>query len=252
MPPAATHPSLLPTDWKIPAAIRERLGVEAGRQRMMLEEDHLLLVLHASPAENEQGRRGRFFWREPSGVWHAAPRTDRVATLDSHLDEYNETLEQLEQADDAASQAHDFLRLLDRAAPLTRSTRNMHDTLQQAREALPDERRLIVARDRAYDLARRADLLYHDAKNGLEFAMASQAEKQAESSRQMATAAYRLNLLAAFFFPIATLSAIFGTNLQNGMEHWNRSHPLTPLLTVIGAGLFCGWVLMQFIKRPPE
>ena len=45
-PPPA---SPLPKSWEIPDAIRNRLGREAGPQRAMLEEGHLLVIAHRMP-----------------------------------------------------------------------------------------------------------------------------------------------------------------------------------------------------------
>ncbi|MEE8452843.1 MAG: hypothetical protein V3R99_13040, partial [Thermoguttaceae bacterium] len=103
------------------------------------------------------------------------------------------------------------------------------------------------ARDRAYDIARTAELLYSEAKNSLEFEIARRTEQQAASARQMSVSAHRLNLLAAFFFPIATITAIFGVNLQHGFE--TQSAPL-PFVVVLGAGLLLGVVLKSFVTRP--
>ncbi|MEN9678301.1 MAG: hypothetical protein RIS76_4197 [Verrucomicrobiota bacterium] len=51
LPPMTAEASVLPKLWTtIPEAIRNRLGREAGPQRAMLEEDHLLLILHQIPA----------------------------------------------------------------------------------------------------------------------------------------------------------------------------------------------------------
>ncbi len=61
--------SIIPATWQIPAAIRNRLGNSAGRQRTMAAEDHLLLVLHAPPKPDDSERSGRFFWRSPQGDW---------------------------------------------------------------------------------------------------------------------------------------------------------------------------------------
>jgi Mg2+ and Co2+ transporter CorA len=47
--------------------------------------------------------------------------------------------------------------------------------------------------------------------------VARKTEEQAQRGYEMAVSAHRLNLLAAIFFPIATLSAIFGMNLQHGL-----------------------------------
>ena len=242
--------TLLPTEWAVPDKLRDRLGTTAGRQRVLLEDGHLVLVLHATPGADEIGRRGRFFWRDPSGIWRAAPAAERVATLEEHLAEYERAIAQLERVEDGAASARDYFELLDHATPLARATRNLYAVLQHAREAVPEVRDLIVARDQASDLARRAELLQEDSRNGLEFAIAWQAEQQAESSYQMSVAAHRLNLLVAFFFPIATLMAIFGTNLKTGLESWNETVGPLPLYAVLCAGLLCGVALTGFVTRP--
>jgi hypothetical protein len=242
--------TLLPADWAVPAEFRLRLGESAGRQRVMEADGHLLLVLHAPPEADEASRRGRFFWRDPQGTWKAAPRGDPVSSLAEHLASLRTMIERLEQADEDAQSAREYFNLLDQLAPLTRSARNLHDVLQKAREALPGERRLIVARDEAYEMSRRADLLYDDAKNGLEFAIARQAEAQAESSRRMAVAAHRLNVLVALFFPIATLTAIFGMNLRHGLEQYDTRFAPGLLIGVTAAGLLLGVIITGFITRP--
>ncbi|MEX2306406.1 MAG: hypothetical protein WD738_02375 [Pirellulales bacterium] len=246
----APESTLLPADWTVPAHLRSRLGTIAGRQRVLHEDGHLLLVLHAPPGADDTHRRGRFFWRDPSGTWRAAPKAERVATLEQHLAEYRSAIEQLEQSADEAYQARDYFALLDRLTPLTRATRNLYEALQEAREAVRDDRQLIVARDQAYDLTRRADLLHADAKNGLDFAVAWQAEQQAESSYQMSVATHRLNLLVAFFFPIATLMTVLGANLRHGFEGWDRANSPVPLLAMLAAGLAFGFLLTGFVTRP--
>jgi hypothetical protein len=242
--------TLLPPDWSIPAKLRDRLGTSAGKQRVLEEEGHLLLVLHAVPGVDEVGRRGRFFWRDPSGAWRVAPETDRVATLAEHMNEYQLAIATLEHGEEAARQARDYFELLDHLTPLERATRNLYAVLQQAREAATDDRELIVVRDQASDLTRRVELLHDELRNGLEFAIAWQGEQQAEMSYQMSVATHRLNLLAAFFFPIVTLTAIFGTNLQHGFEEWDKLKGPLPLAAVIAVGLLCGVILTGFITKP--
>jgi hypothetical protein len=239
--------TLLPADWTVPAKLRARLGTTAGRQRVLDAEGHMVLVLHAPPSADETGRRGRFFWRDPDGNWRAAPKAERVANLSDHLNEYLAAIEKLEEAEDTARGARDYFELLDQLAPLARAIRNMYETLQKAREMHSEDRNLIVARDQAYDLTRRADLLHEDTKNGLDFAIAWQAEQQAESTYQMSVGTHRLNLLVAFFFPIATMMTIFGANLRHGLEGWDQASAPMPLLAVLGAGLFAGIILTAFV-----
>jgi hypothetical protein len=242
--------TLLPADWEVPAKLRARLGATAGRQRVLDGEGHLILVLHAPPGADETGRRGRFFWRAADGTWRTAPKAERVANIDAHLNDYRAVIEQLERTEDEAQNARDYFELLDQLAPLARSARNMYETLQQARETVPNDRHLIVARDQAYEITRRADLLYADAKNALDFAVAWQAEQQAESSHKMAVATHRLNMLVAFFFPIATLSTIFGVEMNHGLRTWDESIGPLPFLAVMAIGLICGVLLTGFIGRP--
>jgi hypothetical protein len=59
-----------------------------------------------------------------------------------------------------ASSAHDYFCLLQATAPLQRASRNMHAALQQAREMVPGDHQLIVARDAAGDAEREFELLY--------------------------------------------------------------------------------------------
>jgi ABC-type polysaccharide/polyol phosphate export permease len=62
----------------------------------------------------------------------------------------------------------------------------------------------------------------------------------------MALSAHRLNSLVAFFFPIATLTAVFGVNLRHGLE---EAEPPYPFLILIVAGLILGAILNSFISR---
>jgi Mg2+ and Co2+ transporter CorA len=56
-------------------------------------------------------------------------------------------------------------------------------------------------------------------------------------------------MLAAFFFPIATLTAIFGVNLRHGYE---ERHVPQLFLVTIGAGLLMGLLLTLLIGRRPR
>lgn len=235
----------LPTAWTVPDGFRQRLGERVGKQRLMQADGHLLLVLHAPPRGDETERVGRYFWRKPEGTWCAAEPGGRSVTLASHLAEFESTVDQLDQLEDAASSARDYFELMSRLGPLHRTARNLHVVLQQAREAVPQDRELINQRDRAYEIERSLELLHSDAKNGLDFAMARQAEEQSAAADRMARAAHRLNLLAAFFFPLATLSAVLGVNLEHG---WERVPGPLPFFTMIGSGLAAGLVLMLYVS----
>jgi hypothetical protein len=88
--------SLLPEVWSVPQEFRDRLGEEVGRQRAMLADGHVLLVLHQVPDESDMDRSGRFFWREPDGMWHADGEGTGIDKLSRHIKTYDDAVEDLE------------------------------------------------------------------------------------------------------------------------------------------------------------
>ncbi|MDX1946405.1 MAG: hypothetical protein SFU86_13475 [Pirellulaceae bacterium] len=241
-----TTKSVLPATWEnVPEVFQQRLGEKAGRQRAMSADGHLLLVLHRPPKKNEPHRQARLLWRKPDGTWQASDGASGPAALGRHLAEFGEVLERYDRQEDNAQSVADLFGILEGVSPLSRSIRNLHATLQDAREKVPDDRDLINFRDRAYELERTADLLVGDVRNALEFATAKKAEEQAAHTHQMAVAAHRLNLLAAFFFPIATLSAVFGSGLAHPLER--LLPPPLAFFAVLLAGLTLGIGLLLFL-----
>jgi hypothetical protein len=237
--------SPLPPSWELPAEIRSRLGEKVGRQRAMSADGHLLLVLHAPPKADENERVGRFYWRKPDGTWQSTETSGGASTVGKHLEEFAQRLELLDRKVDEATLARDYFAVMSHLSPLLRAARNLYQTLQDAREMADNNAEVITLRDRAYEIERYAELLYEDAKNGLDFAVARRAEEHAAASHRMETAAHRLNLLAAFFFPLATLSAIFGVNMVHGFE---QSNPPWTFATLIGVGVVLGLALTVFIS----
>jgi hypothetical protein len=240
------HRSILPAIWDLPTTIRDRLGARAGRQRPMIHDGHVLLVLHRPPKPDEEQREGRFFWRKPDGTWMSSESGGGLASLSAHLQEYADLIERYDDKEESASTAAEYFDVIQAVTPLHRAARNLHGVLQEARKAVPDDHDLIDFRDQAYDIERNAELLYIDTKNGLEYALARRSEEQAAAAHDMSVSAHRLNVLAAFFFPIATLSAIFGVNLQHG---WENAPGPGPFFALLAAGLACGFVLKGYITR---
>lgn len=242
-------PTILPAVWKVPQVFRDRLGTKAGRQRAMQADGHLLLVLHAPPGADDDERVGRFFWRDPDGQWSSDVFGGGAGALKKQLDQYTALLDEREQQDDAAQNATAYFDVISALAPLKRAARHQHEVLQKARQLCPDDRDLISHRDRAYQIERNSELLYDDAKNGLDFLMARQSEEQAASSHRMSVAAHRLNVMAALFFPIATLTTIFGVNMKHGLEedYWPW-----PFLGCVAIGLLAGVVLTGMMKSKSE
>ncbi|MCC9606504.1 hypothetical protein LOC69_11455 [Blastopirellula sp. JC733] len=239
--------SLLPAIWEVPDLFRRRLGDQVGKQRVMQADGQLLLVLHQPPKPGEKNRVGRFFWRDGKKEWNSSDLGSGDGAITRHLGQYASAIDRLEKEEEAAEGSAAYFQVISDLSPLLRATRNMHAVLQKAREVSGDDKALINARDRAYELERKAELLYNEAKNELDFAIAQQTERQADAAHRMSVSAHRLNVLAAFFFPIVTLATIFGADLHHGLENWN---PPWPFLTMTGVGLLLGFILWMFVNAP--
>lgn len=240
--------SPLPMGWTLPEEIRARLGDQAGRQRAMLAEDHLLVILHEPVSPPGQPQRGRIFWRDPQGNWKSNTNANGLMALKQHAQEFMTEITRLDERLDAANSADDYFNVLQAIQPLHRAARNTHAALQQAREMVPADRDLIVARDQSVEIERAAELLHGDARNAMEYAQAKQAESQAQLAMQMSAAAHRLNVLVAVFFPIATLSAIFGMNLHSGIV--SNDNPRDFWIVVV-VGFIVGWFLKSLVSLKP-
>ncbi len=237
---------IVPDSWDIPQQIRDRFGDTAGRQRAMLAAGHLLLVLHEPPGPDDRDRKARILWRDPAGSWAWNADGSVTHLLKKHLASFTELTEQLENQLQAASGAADYFSLLQAIAPLHRTSRNLHTTLQQAREMIPEDRDIIVARDSASDIERAFELLHEDAKNGLDYTMARRTELQSEQTYKMSVSAHRLNVLAAVFFPVTAITSIFGMNCSPALD------PLTSAWIfwgVLGFGSVSGLVLSRIITQ---
>jgi hypothetical protein len=213
----------IPQSWNVPHSFRARFSDVAGHQRAMSDEGHLLLVLHAPPQLGSHDRELRLFWRSADGHWKASTMGQGVESLEAHIADYETRVNRLEAWEQSAEGSDDYFRVRREITPLRRAAHNMYEAIQAGLDACPDDRELLARRNQAGTIERAADLLYEDAQHGLDYAIAKQTEQQALAGR-------RLNLMAAFFFPIATLASVFGMNLTNGIEH------------VAGPGLF--WAVL--------
>lgn len=228
----------IPPNWDVPAIFRQRMGDVAGHQRAMFADGHLLLVLHELPSTESPKRNLRLFWRAPEGTWNSDCFGNGISALQNHLSEYSKRVDQLDEMVSNACGADDYYLAVHAVAPLRRAAHNMHETLQNGREALVADRDLISCRNQAGTIERAADLVNEDAQHGLQYAIAKQVEQQA-------TATHRLNMLAAFFFPVATFAAVFGMNLSHGMEQL-----LAPWLfwLVLAVGVAMGFIVHAFVS----
>jgi hypothetical protein len=170
--------------------------------------------------------------------------------LGKHLGEFSDLVEKFDRLEDNATTVDEMFRIIEAMSPLHRTSRNLHAALQEARTQISGDRDLINFRDRAYEIERAAELLLSEVQTALEFALAKKTEEQTAAAHQMALASHRLNLLAAFFFPIVTLCSIFGVSLNHGLESVVPA-PFA-FLAVIAIGLFLGIVLSSILatNRP--
>ncbi len=238
--------SMIPPTWDVPATFRSRLGNSVGRQRSMLADGHLLLVLHAPPQPDQDDRQGRFFWRKPDGNWVSDQLGGGPSAVNRHLEEYDQLIDRLEIQEQHAKNARDYFEVMEALTPLHRAAGNLYLALQEARKQCPEAREVIDMRDRAYEIQRSAELLSSGCKNALDYQMAKQAEEQARASQHMAVAAHRLNLLAAFFFPLATIAGLFGMEIRSGIER--LPEPQT-FIAVVAIGLLFGAILTALLIR---
>lgn len=201
----------IPKTWDLPDSIRKRLGETVGKQRLMNEDGHLLLLLHQVPrAEDDEVRTAVVVWRNPAGEWKSSPLAGGIGGLEGHLASFRTAIHEVDTDVEAAKTARQYFEVMRRVNPLQRSTRHLSQVLQETRQALPDESRVISLRDQAVDLERGVDLVASDAKSGMDFTLAEAASSQAHAAAVANQEARRLNRLAAFFFPLATLVAVFG------------------------------------------
>ena len=123
----------IPPKWDVPQLFRQRLGDVAGRQRVMVSEGHLLLILHELPTEESAERNLRLFWRAPDGTWQSDCLGAGIAALQMHLTEYAMAVDQLDKLEDQASGSEDFFRVRHAMTPLRRASLNLHKALQIGR-----------------------------------------------------------------------------------------------------------------------
>jgi hypothetical protein len=232
----------IPKTWDLPDAITRRLGETVGKQRMMNEDGHLLLLLHQVPkVEDDEVRTAVVVWRSPAGEWKSSPVGGGLVGLEAHLASYRTAIHQLDEAVDVAKSARHYFDVMRLVHPMQRSTRSMFEVLQAARQALPDDARVINLRDQAADLERAIELVSADAKAGMDFTVAEAASQQAISSEAANQEARRLNRLAAFFFPLATLVAVFGMNPPETM------YRQPGFWAVLAAGVVLGFIVFSLV-----
>jgi len=236
--------SPLPLAWDVPGIFRSRLGEHSGRQRIMSANGHLLIILHRLPEPGNSARSSAIFWRNPRGDWLSTEGGSGLGALNAHLDSWRKAVDRIDEQMQQHPSADVFFETLQSTTPLLRTIRNTHRTLQEARDKCPEDRAILLARDGIGELERAIDLLYHDAKNGMEFMIAKQGEVQAQRAHQLVLAGHRMNLLVAMFLPLTAVGSVFGMHLSHGLEDW---HAPWLFWGMLGGALMTGVLLVAAI-----
>lgn len=210
----------------------------------MFEDGHLLLILHEMPAPDGVERKPAFFWRSSTGEWKASRSQLPSGTMTDFLKTYEDRLLKLDAQESQAAVASDHHGVLESVAPILRAARGLHRSLQQARDMVKEDRELINHRDRGAAVERTAELLVQDAQFGLSYIAARQSEAQAESAARMASAAYRLNVLAALFLPLTAVASVLGMEIHSGVSDTQQNFWL-----VVALGVSLGLIFALLIRR---
>jgi hypothetical protein len=236
--------SPLPLSWDVPGVFRSRLGERSGRQRVMSASGHLLLILHKVPETGNPARSPSIFWRSPRGDWTSIEGGSGLGALNAHFESWRRAVDRLEDQMQQHPSADNYFEVLQHTTPLLRTMRNAGRTMQDAREACPEDRAILLARDDAGELERAIDLLHHDAKNGMEFMIAKQGEVQAQRAHELVLAGHRLNVLVALFLPLTAIGSVFGMHLNHGLENW---HAPWLFWGMLGGALVVGGLLVSTV-----
>jgi hypothetical protein len=211
------HP-IIPSRWQVPHLFLERLGEKSGRQRLMSHEGHLLLVLHKLPSPDAEEREAILFWRNPHNEWQSSEAGAGLADLKEHVASYDHAADKLEKSLRSGPTAKVYYNVLRELTPLLRAAKHLAAVLQQAREAEPNDRNILLLRDEAIETERHLELLHAEALHGLQFLVASRTEEQARLGEQLVASGHRLNLLMALFLPVTALASVLGMNVRHGLE----------------------------------
>ncbi len=236
-------------DWKLPEKITARLGKSSyGRQRTIFEEGHLLIILHQPPDTFGQPRNSVVLYRNIKGEWYCNGQDNGLRGLKRLTADYHQRAEELEKMFRVAETPELLLEVIEKTTPLSHAAVNLYQTLQTAREQVKDDIEIIEERDKAYEIQRAFELLLANARAALDFRVAKNAEEDARVSRDAVRAQHRLNVLAAIFFPLTALTAIFDMNFPSGLEVLG----IAGFWGVFGGGIFLGVLLRSWVLSGHE
>ncbi len=204
----------LPRDFEIEESLRDQLSSRAGAQRFLQGATEALLIVHEVPEPKVPEREALVFWMQADGTWRSPGGSEGLKEMSRLLDRYQAVIDDHEAQIDETEEVTRVFEIIRHAGPIARSTRNLQTTLEAAVSADEDNRTLIGLRDRAREIQRAAELLYHDAKLTLDFWQAESAEEHQQAAERLNAIAFRLNLMAGFFLPLVAVAGLLGMNVE--------------------------------------
>ena len=175
----------------------------------MAADGHLLLVLHAPPKPDDTERAGRFFWRNPQGEWLSKDLGSGIRALGLHIDEFEELINKLDREEAQASTVDEYFRVLEQLAPVHRTVRNLYQVLQEARRCARTIARSSTCGTVPTDWNAMRNCCSRKRRTRSISGWPNNRKSQSRATERMVVAQHRLNMLVAFFFPIATLDDDF-------------------------------------------
>jgi hypothetical protein len=233
---------ILPENFQIERDLREQLSGRPGHQRCVVGQSELLVVVHEVPEAGIPERKAMFFWRKHDGSWLQSSGAG-LSELGHLLDRYTKAIDANEELLEKTESTELVFKILKHAGPLTRSTRNLVNALEDTLAQEPEDRAILSFRDRARELERAAELLQSDARETLTFWQAEAAEEHARSSDRLGKILFKLNLVTGFFLPLVALGSLFGMNVH-------LPHFVEDLFWIIFfGGLVVGVLLLWYVAR---
>ncbi len=237
----------LPHSFELEVELLDQLSNRPGNQRCVVGRDELLLVVHEVPKAGVPEREALIFWRRQDESWFDHSSGRGLKRLGELFDRYTRIIDEHEEQLEKVDTAAEVFALARISGPLARASRNLALAIDQTLQHDEDNRELRSYRDRARELERAAEQLNHDARLTLEFWMAEHSEQQQEASEKLNKIAFRLNLLAGFFLPLAAIGGIMGMNVA--IPSFTQGLFWLILFGGLGVGGFVVWWIVRTAER---
>ncbi|MFC4993520.1 hypothetical protein [Rubritalea tangerina] len=240
----SSRKSVIPKSWSVSPVIRQRVGASVGRQRLIEEDGEILVLLHMVPKAEDKGEREpALFWHDGQGNWKSSPSSGGRSELRTLVESYQSRINALDAAMEEADDPEVIHNVIDEATPVVRAGRHVAQVVSELRKALREDLDILATRDMAVQMERSGDLVLQDAKSSLDFMVAKNTVVQAKESHKAAKEAQKLNRLAAFFFPLMTIAAVFGMNpVREVLSH-------AGIWAALVVGLVLGAIVRGALKR---